>query len=41
MGPLPALSVAKVWVVTVVGDDPEGLATAVHAASAGLSVLAL
>ncbi|PHV07488.1 thioredoxin reductase [Janthinobacterium sp. BJB412] len=41
LGLLPELSEDKVWDVIVVGAGPAGLATAVYAASEGLSVLAL
>jgi thioredoxin reductase (NADPH) len=41
LGMLPELSSDKVWDVIVVGAGPAGLATAVYAASEGLSVLAL
>ena len=41
LGMLPQLSTDKVWDVIVVGAGPAGLATAVYAASEGLSVLAL
>ncbi|MYM85105.1 FAD-dependent oxidoreductase [Duganella sp. FT50W] len=41
LGMLPALDSDKVWDVIVVGAGPAGLATAVYAASEGLSVLAL
>jgi thioredoxin reductase (NADPH) len=41
LGMLPELSGDKVWDVIVVGAGPAGLATAVYAASEGLSVLAL
>jgi len=41
LGMLPELSEDKVWDVIVVGAGPAGLATAVYAASEGLSVLAL
>lgn len=41
LGTLPELSSAQVWDVIVVGAGPAGLATAVYAASEGLSVLAL
>jgi thioredoxin reductase (NADPH) len=41
LGMLPELSTEKVWDVIVVGAGPAGLATAVYAASEGLSVLAL
>ena len=41
LGMLPELSEEKVWDVIVVGAGPAGLATAVYAASEGLSVLAL
>ncbi|MES2260760.1 MAG: FAD-dependent oxidoreductase [Pseudomonadota bacterium] len=41
LGMLPDLSSDKVWDVIVVGAGPAGLATAVYAASEGLSVLAL
>ncbi|MGV7210551.1 FAD-dependent oxidoreductase [Oxalobacteraceae bacterium A2-2] len=41
LGMLPELSSEKVWDVIVVGAGPAGLATAVYAASEGLSVLAL
>jgi thioredoxin reductase (NADPH) len=41
LGMLPDLSSEKVWDVIVVGAGPAGLATAVYAASEGLSVLVL
>ncbi|USX19377.1 FAD-dependent oxidoreductase [Oxalobacteraceae bacterium OTU3REALA1] len=41
LGMLPELPADKVWDVIVVGAGPSGLATAVYAASEGLSVLAL
>jgi len=41
LGMLPELQADKVWDVIVVGAGPSGLATAVYAASEGLSVLAL
>jgi thioredoxin reductase (NADPH) len=41
LGMLPDLSSDKVWDVIVVGAGPAGLATAVYAASEGLSVLIL
>jgi thioredoxin reductase (NADPH) len=41
LGMLPELDTDKVWDVIVVGAGPAGLATAVYAASEGLSVLAL
>jgi thioredoxin reductase (NADPH) len=41
LGTLPELNSNKVWDVIVVGAGPAGLATAVYAASEGLSVLAL
>ncbi|USX17955.1 FAD-dependent oxidoreductase [Oxalobacteraceae bacterium OTU3REALA1] len=41
LGTLPELSSTQVWDVIVVGAGPAGLATAVYAASEGLSVLAL
>jgi thioredoxin reductase (NADPH) len=41
LGMLPELPADKVWDVIVVGAGPAGLATAVYAASEGLSVLAL
>lgn len=41
IGMLPELDSDKVWDVIVVGAGPAGLATAVYAASEGLSVLAL
>ncbi|KQQ46429.1 thioredoxin reductase [Duganella sp. Leaf126] len=41
LGMLPALDEHKVWDVIVVGAGPAGLATAVYAASEGLSVLVL
>jgi thioredoxin reductase (NADPH) len=41
LGMLPELDGDKVWDVIVVGAGPAGLATAVYAASEGLSVLAL
>ncbi|USX11657.1 FAD-dependent oxidoreductase [Oxalobacteraceae bacterium OTU3CAMAD1] len=41
LGTLPELSSNQVWDVIVVGAGPAGLATAVYAASEGLSVLAL
>jgi thioredoxin reductase (NADPH) len=41
LGMLPDLSSQKVWDVIVIGAGPAGLATAVYAASEGLSVLAL
>ncbi|NRR33795.1 FAD-dependent oxidoreductase [Oxalobacteraceae bacterium] len=41
LGLLPELDSEKVWDVIVVGAGPAGLATAVYAASEGLSVLAL
>jgi thioredoxin reductase (NADPH) len=41
LGTLPDLSGDQVWDVIVVGAGPAGLATAVYAASEGLSVLAL
>jgi thioredoxin reductase (NADPH) len=41
LGMLPELNTDKVWDVIVVGAGPAGLATAVYAASEGLSVLAL
>jgi len=41
LGMLPDLSSDKVWDVIVVGGGPAGLATAVYAASEGLSVLTL
>jgi thioredoxin reductase (NADPH) len=41
LGLLPELDTDKVWDVIVVGAGPAGLATAVYAASEGLSVLAL
>ena len=41
LGTLPELSPDTVWDVIVVGAGPAGLATAVYAASEGLSVLAL
>lgn len=41
LGTLPALPSHKVWDVIVVGAGPAGLATAVYAASEGLSVLVL
>jgi thioredoxin reductase (NADPH) len=41
LGMLPELDEEKVWDVVVVGAGPSGLATAVYAASEGLSVLAL
>ncbi|WP_432382622.1 FAD-dependent oxidoreductase [Duganella sp. P38] len=41
LGMLPPLDSDKVWDVIVVGAGPAGLATAVYAASEGLSVLAL
>ena len=41
LGMLPTLSEDKVWDVIVVGAGPSGLATAVYAASEGLSVLVL
>jgi thioredoxin reductase (NADPH) len=41
LGMLPTLDEDKVWDVIVVGAGPAGLATAVYAASEGLSVLAL
>src|SRR5262249_14598397 len=41
LGMLPELDSDKVWDVIVVGAGPAGLATAVYAASEGLSVLAL
>ena len=41
LGMLPDLDSEKVWDVIVVGAGPAGLATAVYAASEGLSVLAL
>jgi thioredoxin reductase (NADPH) len=41
LGTLPALASDHVWDVIVVGAGPAGLATAVYAASEGLSVLAL
>jgi thioredoxin reductase (NADPH) len=41
LGMLPQLDSDKVWDVIVVGAGPAGLATAVYAASEGLSVLAL
>ncbi|SFL82806.1 FAD-dependent oxidoreductase [Rugamonas rubra] len=41
LGLLPELDENKVWDVIVVGAGPAGLATAVYAASEGLSVLAL
>ena len=41
LGMLPDLDSDKVWDVIVVGAGPAGLATAVYAASEGLSVLAL
>ena len=41
LGTLPELNSNQVWDVIVVGAGPAGLATAVYAASEGLSVLAL
>jgi thioredoxin reductase (NADPH) len=41
LGMLPQLDSGKVWDVIVVGAGPAGLATAVYAASEGLSVLVL
>ena len=41
LGMLPELDSEKIWDVIVVGAGPAGLATAVYAASEGLSVLAL
>ncbi|KQQ45064.1 thioredoxin reductase [Duganella sp. Leaf126] len=41
LGTLPVLDSAQVWDVIVVGAGPAGLATAVYAASEGLSVLTL
>ncbi|GJI98775.1 thioredoxin reductase [Duganella caerulea] len=41
LGMLPELDGDKIWDVIVVGAGPAGLATAVYAASEGLSVLAL
>ncbi|NYE60038.1 thioredoxin reductase (NADPH) [Duganella sp. 1224] len=41
LGTLPTLSTEEVWDVIVVGAGPAGLATAVYAASEGLSVLVL
>ncbi|MET0322462.1 MAG: FAD-dependent oxidoreductase [Duganella sp.] len=41
LGTLPALDSDQVWDVIVVGAGPAGLATAVYAASEGLSVLVL
>jgi len=41
LGTLPELNSNQVWDVVVVGAGPAGLATAVYAASEGLSVLAL
>ena len=41
LGTLPELNSSQVWDVIVVGAGPAGLATAVYAASEGLSVLAL
>ncbi|MET0265875.1 MAG: FAD-dependent oxidoreductase [Duganella sp.] len=41
LGMLPELPADKIWDVIVVGAGPAGLATAVYAASEGLSVLAL
>lgn len=41
LGTLPALDSGQVWDVIVVGAGPAGLATAVYAASEGLSVLVL
>ncbi|WP_332854698.1 FAD-dependent oxidoreductase [Duganella sp. S19_KUP01_CR8] len=41
LGMLPEIDSEKVWDVIVVGAGPAGLATAVYAASEGLSVLAL
>jgi thioredoxin reductase (NADPH) len=41
LGMLPDIDSEKIWDVIVVGAGPAGLATAVYAASEGLSVLAL
>lgn len=41
LGTLPSLNPADIWDVIVVGAGPAGLATAVYAASEGLSVLVL
>lgn len=41
LGMLPEIDGEKIWDVIVVGAGPAGLATAVYAASEGLSVLAL
>jgi len=41
LGTLPELSPEQIWDVIVVGAGPAGLATAVYAASEGLSVLVL